>query len=283
MTSSSVERVISHPQSFQAHLDHLRKQFRVRPLPPPAAGAGNRTELEHLAARLYLGFPFARPLPEDEAFVVVERGVAAARDDTLAELLVNPRAVDQVQVMIEDLAPDAWQPILARVGRELFTDDLPPDNRARLGRSEHDRPVERELVVGRLGGPASRGEQGGPALRWTFTRTAQELGWTGALPARLVATWDAAEGVLTVRASGLIVLGPGGRLEVKWTRSAHPKPICGEVPEGVLGAVRLSTADRMPPEESDHLWVRYSQRLREGPALVAEWDQLFGRPDRLTE
>jgi len=67
---------------------------------------------------LHLQFPGRTPLSEDAAFDIEERGLDAATDETLAQLLVNPVALDLLRGLVAAATSEVWARERSRVAQD---------------------------------------------------------------------------------------------------------------------------------------------------------------------
>jgi hypothetical protein len=265
-------RVLVDWDAFAEHVSYLRRQFRVPDLTTPRDGTP--ADPVRLARPLYLGFPFHRLLPKDDAFRIEKGGLAVASDAALAELLVNPAALDLLRALIEDTEAGVWQTAQAEFGRELFGGELAPRVRELI----EERPAEESHLVGRLNGGSPPPTQPGPAApHWRFRRSGNELGWPGEPDARMVAIWDGAIGQLSIRVSGMLVLAPGCRVEVEWLRQDGLE-LGRDGVSDAMRVLRICPKDALPPVPTDRFRLRYTRRLDRDPEQSVTWEDAFGDP-----
>ncbi len=65
-------------------------------------------------------FRFKDVWTSEKLLPTLEGGVNVLKNDELGELLLNPYAMADLHDMISDMDPDAWLPVLQKVGREMM-------------------------------------------------------------------------------------------------------------------------------------------------------------------
>jgi hypothetical protein len=120
-------RVVADFDAYVAHVDYLRQHLNVPARPWDAQPA---------IAALGLGFAHHRPLPFEQEQAVVRLGLGELPDDTLAELLLNPVALDSLARQVEAAPGPPWRAALAAAGA------------ARMAARDHRAPQPPDPVVG---------------------------------------------------------------------------------------------------------------------------------------
>jgi hypothetical protein len=100
--------VLVNHDDFEAHLDYLRGLLGLPPARRVEVADWRAAHLHRLAGVLHLDFPRRQPVGEDQTFAVIDHGPDAAADGTLAELLINPAALELLGAMVEDATSGYW-------------------------------------------------------------------------------------------------------------------------------------------------------------------------------
>jgi hypothetical protein len=192
-------------------------------------------------------------LPAAKAERLLERGVKALDDATLAALLLNPVALYALSEEVTERMPPAWLRALEDAGRRLLAAQgkaapafAPPPGVAGATRARAPAPAGRwhfevrpaECTWWGVGGP----ERG---------RAAVEVGWQG--------------GGLRARVSGFLRPGAGAVLHVCWQAATGAVRAEGRAPAGANGLVLASSGPG--PVPGDRLLLR----CEGGPGGAEGW------------